>query len=53
MVAADLDTLPKGTIIETTLGTAIVCDACESASKNKRQVDIAVNWTKKLALKNQ
>ena len=47
MVAANLDTYPRGTIIETTLGTAIVCDMCENASIVPDQLDVAVNWTKK------
>ena len=53
MVAANVDILPKGTIIETTLGTAMVVDACENAEELPNQVDIAVNWTKNLTLKKQ
>lgn len=48
MVAANLDTYPRGTLIETSLGIGIVCDACESAYENIYQLDVAVNWTKKL-----
>ena len=51
MVAANTNILPKGTIIETSLGTAMVVDHCENADINTRQIDIAVNWTKKKELK--
>ncbi len=51
MIAADTNVLPKGTIIDTSLGMGMVCDHCESSETNHRQIDIAVNWTKKLALK--
>ena len=51
MVAADTNILPKGTMIDTSLGMGMVCDHCESSETNHRQIDIAVNWTKKLALK--
>lgn len=44
MVAANLDIRPKGTILECSLGTAIVCDTGEFAKTNKTQLDIAVNW---------
>lgn len=44
MVAADLSIRPKGTILETSLGTAIVCDTGTFAQTNHMQVDIAVNW---------
>ena len=47
MVAANLNTYPRGTIVETTLGTAIVCDACENANEVYNQLDVAVNWTKR------
>ena len=41
MVAVnDLNARPKGTIIDTTLGKAIVCDKCEIPGR----VDVAVNW---------
>lgn len=39
MCAADLEKFPRGTILETSLGTAIVCDACEEGN-----IDIAVTW---------
>ncbi|MBE6158284.1 MAG: hypothetical protein E7159_00440 [Firmicutes bacterium] len=51
MVAADTNILPKGTMIDTSLGMGMVCDHCESSESNPRQIDIAVNWTKKLTLK--
>ena len=45
MVAANLDYRPKGTIIETTLGTAIVADGCEAAYwGNPYLLDISVTW---------
>jgi len=45
MCAANLDIRPKGTIIETSLGTAIVCDTGGFAKHNKYQLDIATDWT--------
>ncbi len=50
MVAADTNVLPKGTVIDTSLGMGMVVDHCENSETNHRQVDIAVNWTKKLTL---
>ena len=44
IVAANLELRPRGTIIECSLGTAIVCDTGGFAKKNKTQLDIAVNW---------
>lgn len=44
MCAANLSLRPRGTILETSLGTAIVCDTGGFAKKNPRQLDIAVNW---------
>lgn len=44
MVAANLEIRPKGTILETSLGTAMVCDTGSFAQNNPRQLDIAVNW---------
>lgn len=44
MIAADLNTRPKGTILETSLGMGIVCDTGEFAKENPTQIDIAVNW---------
>lgn len=44
MCAANLEIRPRGTIIETSLGKAIVCDTGGFAKVNPTQVDIAVNW---------
>ena len=44
MIAANLDVHPRGSFVETSLGTAIVCDTGAFAANNKNQVDIAVNW---------
>lgn len=46
MVAGDLDVYPRGTLVETSLGTGIVCDTgdfvyCPDGSN---WIDIAVNW---------
>ena len=46
MVAANLDVYPRGTIVETSLGKGIVCDTGEFAKTNKKQLDIATNWTR-------
>lgn len=44
MVAADLSIRPRGSIIETSLGTALVCDTGGFANYNATQIDIAVDW---------
>lgn len=44
MVAANYEIRPKGTIIESSLGYAIVCDTGGFAKRNPTQIDIAVNW---------
>lgn len=44
MVAANLDIRPKGTLLETSLGTAMVCDTGDFAKLDQNQIDIAVNW---------
>lgn len=44
MIAADLNTRPKGTILETSLGLGIVCDTGGFAKTNTMQIDIATNW---------
>ena len=44
MCAAALDIRPKGTILESSLGTCIVCDTGEFVEWNHTQIDIAVNW---------
>ena len=44
MCAADLSIRPKGTIIETSLGTGIVCDTGGFVTIDSNRLDIAVNW---------
>jgi hypothetical protein len=44
MVAANLSLRPRGSIVESSLGTAIVCDTGGFARTNKTQLDIAVSW---------
>lgn len=44
MVAANLNIRPRGTIYQTSLGNAIVCDTGEFAKDNPMQTDIAVSW---------
>jgi len=44
MVAANLDIRPRGTILECSLGPAIVCDTGHFSYNNPYQLDIAVNW---------
>jgi hypothetical protein len=44
MCAANLNLRPKGTIIETSLGMAIVVDTGSFATSNETQLDMAVNW---------
>lgn len=44
MVAANLDIRPRGTILECSLGAAIVCDTGGFAYNDPYQLDIAVNW---------
>lgn len=44
MCAAALDIRPKGTILESSLGTCMVCDTGEFVNWNHTQIDIAVNW---------
>lgn len=44
MVAANLNTRSKGTILETSLGTGIVCDTGGFAETDAAQIDIATNW---------
>lgn len=44
MVAANLNLRPRGTIYQTSLGQAIVCDTGEFAYGNPTQTDIAVSW---------
>lgn len=44
MVAANYEIRPKGTIIESSLGEAIVCDTGGFVKNNPTQIDIAVTW---------
>lgn len=44
MCAANLNLRPKGTIVETSLGMAIVVDTGSFAASNEMQLDMAVNW---------
>ena len=44
MCAANFEIRPLGTILETSLGTAIVCDTGEFVKMNPTQIDIAVEW---------
>lgn len=44
MCAANLDVHPRGSLVESSLGTAIVCDTGGFAESNPNQLDIATNW---------
>jgi len=44
MVAADFNIRPRGSLIETSLGTGIVCDTGGFAASNPTQLDIATTW---------
>ena len=44
MCAADLSIRPKGTILQTSLGTGIVCDTGSFVNQNRYQLDIATAW---------
>lgn len=44
MVACELNIRPRGTIIKTSMGEAIVCDTGSFAYSNPYQIDIAVTW---------
>ena len=44
IVAANLDTHPRGSTVETSLGTGIVLDTGGFAESDPNQVDIAVDW---------
>lgn len=45
MCAANLELRPRGTILRTSLGEAIVCDTGGFAASNPTQVDIATSWS--------
>ena len=44
MVAANLRVHPRGSVVECSLGRALVCDTGGFARSNPYQVDIAVSW---------
>lgn len=44
MCAANLDVHPRGSLVESSLGTCIVCDTGGFAKNNPNQLDIAVTW---------
>lgn len=44
MVAANYGIRPRGSFVQTSLGTGIVCDTGGFASRNPTQLDIAVTW---------
>ena len=44
MVAANLSVHPRGTTVECSLGTALVCDTGGFAESNPTQLDIATDW---------
>ena len=44
MVAANLSIRPRGSLVETSLGTGIVCDTGSFIYSNPTQLDIATNW---------
>ena len=44
MVAANYDSHPRGSLVESSLGTAVVCDTGTFAASNPEQLDIAVAW---------
>ena len=44
MVAADFSTRPIGTLLETSLGTGIVCDTGSFVEYAPTRIDIATNW---------
>ena len=44
MIAANLNRHPRGSIVKTSVGLAIVCDTGGFAKNNPNQVDIATNW---------
>lgn len=44
MCAANLNVHPRGSLVESSLGTCIVCDTGSFAASNPNQLDIAVTW---------
>lgn len=44
MIAANLSIHPRGSLVQTSLGTGIVCDTGSFAEEDTNQIDIAVTW---------
>jgi hypothetical protein len=44
MVAANLNVHPMGSVVETSLGSGLVCDTGGFSRSNPYQLDLAVNW---------
>ncbi|MBQ3441179.1 hypothetical protein IJG27_02590 [Candidatus Saccharibacteria bacterium] len=44
MVAADLKLHPRGSTVETSLGTGMVCDTGDFTKEHPERLDIATNW---------
>lgn len=44
MCASNNNYRPKGTVIETSLGMALVVDSCEAAASNPTLLDMCVDW---------
>ena len=44
MTAASFDIRPRGTVVQTSLGTGLVCDTGGFAFSNPTQLDIATAW---------
>lgn len=44
MVSANLELRPRGTLVETSLGTGLVCDTGGFATYNQTQIDVATDW---------
>ena len=44
MIAANLSIHPSGSLVQTSLGTGIVCDTGSFAEEDPNQIDIAVTW---------
>ena len=44
IVAANLDIHPRGSLVETSLGTGIVLDTGSFAESNPHHIDIATDW---------
>lgn len=44
MIAADLNKYKRGDIVETSLGTGIVCDTGDFTETSDVEIDIATNW---------